>query len=858
MSDFISAGLISGGILGGFKSLGNMAQKRTAQLFDYAFNQQYAARGFSQSQGTTMGGLPTQAADPQLLTQIRAAATGKALPGQPGTGPGGTGPTGGPGTPPGRNGGGDMAQSLATPGLNTPGGPGQPETEEQKQARLAQERQAQNQQYAGWLAAARAGAQVRPDAQPVVGPAGAAGTNPAGLGFVAMPGARNAMAAGALMGVGAGMARALSDVGIGRGMTDPMTARVAQTLPMGTGAEFEAGMDDKFNHGEAQSGVFNAAERYNHANYKFVQAKIAAVDARTYNGNSIGYSDDGQNKLVGDGRGNLRHMRARKGASPEEVAHLVLAGGFTELFKDDSEAFDAARNSAINAGEDAPQGMFERMGAGFMAYSGSTFKQTGRAKERFGKSLFKHAALGSEAYVSGRPGNDYTQYLRTRFGDWSAKDDTWGVHIMTDGDSPESPWNPRYSPATDTVVQAGLPINNPNRAAAANSFVQRLPAWQRRQGIVAVSAYMKQIADNQYSGADEAVRDAAIGRISTQLSNSEVEAAVAIQVESNGADISGPMGVPIVQTVAQISEDPRVKDASTAYLSLRSAMMAQSGGGARRRGNVTIHALLNERGGGGSAPSVMPSVTRPPGNISSPPSSVEYDVDYVVMPGGGGDGGGNLPPQHSSIDVTGPSGDPVVRTDTRVVDGGGRSGGNTANQDVEIEVRGAGSGSAPMMPNYSQGDIGSAVNSAAVNSRPLYIAAQMVIDMYNAGFSDTQIQDQKIAGIANHYYSHGQPHMLNTVSVAARVLGNNDVSVGTVQTIQTMIDAGHNPNQIQRPDVWTAEACMAENLYPTPAQVRRWRLDERYNPYKGSRLPPNYGGGNSNPPPGGRPPRGRN
>src|SRR5262249_34829177 len=121
MSDFISAGLVSGTIMNGIKALGMSAGKRPRQLFDYMFNQQYAARGMSQSQETNLNGLPTQAADPQLLTQIRQAATGKPLAGQPNSGP----PAPKDGT----------AQSLATPGLSVPGGqPQQQETEEQKQA----------------------------------------------------------------------------------------------------------------------------------------------------------------------------------------------------------------------------------------------------------------------------------------------------------------------------------------------------------------------------------------------------------------------------------------------------------------------------------------------------------------------------------------------------------------------------------------------------------------------------------------------------------------------------------------------------------------------------------------------------
>ncbi len=847
MSDFISAGMLTGGFLSGAKALGAMAQKRTGQLFDYMFNQQYAARGLRQSLDTNLDTLPTHAADPQLLTQIRSAATGKNLPGQPGTGPG---------TPP-RN--GENAQDLASPGLNVPGA--RPETPEERQQREALERQQRAAQYAAGLAAAGRTGATPPGGAPLDSSQPTANPN-----LNATPGVRNALAAGALVGTSFGVARALSDAGLARGITDPTTAGVPRAVQAdpSLGQHLQDDIDKKFEHGEAKSGVINPASTYNHAGYKFVQAKIAAVDARTYNGNSIGYSDDGKNKLVGDGKGNLRHMRARKGASPEEVAHLVLAGGFTELFKDDAEAFDAARQSAIDAGEDAPKSAFERMGAGFLAYSGGTFKQTARAKERFGKSLFKHAALGSEAYVSGRPGNSYTQYLRTRFGDWSAKDDTWGVHIMTDAESPESPWNPKYAPATDSLFAVGLPISNENRAAATVSGVTKLPTWQRRQAIPAVATYMKEIASRQYPGADPIVRDAAIGRIASQMTNSEVEAAYAIQVESSGAEFAPDAAgrndtiVPLVQTVAHLAEDPRCGSAGDAYNNLRTLVAQSTGVSGRRRGSsITVQAMLTQSAG--PQPPIDPGRLGL-GNLAGAAGQapvVDRDVDVHIRSNADApDNGG--PVQHLVTNIPGGSAPPPqVYSDVRVRGDNGPRNSNPTQQRAEVEIHQdpPSGGGAP--PHATAADIQHEVARHARTTGPIYQAAQLMIDMYNAGFNDTQIQNPHVAQMAHQYYvQEGQRHMLSTLSVAARILAPEDISAdryaggqiveyGTVETIQQMIDSGHNPNQIQRPDVWTAMSCRRANMTNlTPQVIRRWRLDERYVPAKGNPLPEQLPGEN--------------
>lgn len=179
----------------------------------------------------------------------------------------------------------------------------------------------------------------------------------------------------------------------------------------------------------SEADAFNAAQYYNQTAYKFVPAKLAAIDARVYNGKSIGFSCDGETRLLADNQGNLRHMQARKGATAEEVAQLVLAGGYTDLIGMDALAHDAARQAAIDA------------------------RTWPTAQARF-----QQAATGVREYLSGvgHTGNAYTDYLRERFGDWTARDAAWSKHILTDKSSPASPWNPVYSAATESLFATGV------------------------------------------------------------------------------------------------------------------------------------------------------------------------------------------------------------------------------------------------------------------------------------------------------------------------------------------------------------------------------------------------------------------
>ncbi|MBI4533775.1 MAG: hypothetical protein HY711_07485, partial [Candidatus Melainabacteria bacterium] len=370
MSDFISAGLITGFALKGAMMLGGQLGRATNRVMDHFAGRFEYALGAPQSKATDIHGLPDQAANPTMLNDSRAAATGKPLLGRP--------DTGAPEPPLKRA---MQGANAASPGLNVPGQAVQLSPEEQARQREAQE-QAEAAKRAGQQAQANLGGTGAPAGTV---PPGAQQPATAGLTTAGTPGAMNNPPGTPHVGTLGALGRTLSPAGIGRGAVDATTTRVPAGMQrLGLLATMKGFTDDPtiadnpaaLDAETPPSGVIDPARRYNQALYKFVQMKTAAVDARTYNGNSIGYSNDGQNKLVGDAKGNLRHMRVRKGANPEEIAHLVAAGGFTELFKEDAEAFDAARESAMAAGEAEPKTLGERMAAGWLGYNGGSFRET--------------------------------------------------------------------------------------------------------------------------------------------------------------------------------------------------------------------------------------------------------------------------------------------------------------------------------------------------------------------------------------------------------------------------------------------------------------------------------------------------
>ena len=292
-------------------------------------------------------------------------------------------------------------------------------------------------------------------------------------------------------------------------------------------------------------------------------------------------SKGGTSVLIGGQKGS-QHLRTAAGVSDEQAAMMVMAGGYANLFASDPAMFDAARASAVAAGEDQPHGMVERMAAGVMAFEGKSFKQTARAKERFTNALYKHAALGSEAYVSRQPGNAYTAGLEERYGKMSEETQAWGVHIFTDPSSPESGWSPRVVPATETLFGGGLPVNASYRAAASNPHVSKSAAWARPMAVRGVAAYGKALSKQMDPTETNSYKlDARAGYINSTMPGPDVAAVTAIVQESPRADLGEQLiesNPGIVNAVKAVYATGKFKDYNAAYRATRQHVSGQQHG----------------------------------------------------------------------------------------------------------------------------------------------------------------------------------------------------------------------------------------------------------------------------------------
>lgn len=603
-------------------------------------------------------------------------------------------------------------------------------------------------------------------------------------------------------------------------------------------------------------------DNFQQAYYRWVPGRGLTIDIRTAQGATQGPSPDGSATVVGDGKGHVNHVRYGQGGTDEQKSLHMISAGYAQNINSDNEAFDAARQSAIDAGEDQPKGAAQRIAAGILAYNGSNWNQTAAAKQNFQRSMFKHAVLGSEAYVNGQPGNAYTEYLTNRYGPMTDDQQAWGIHIMSDGTSPESGWNPAVVPATETLLNNSIPITAANRAMAANYNVLKSPAWQRGSAIRGGVKYMQAIAKQALpADAHPMEVDAFMGGAAPRMGPDLVNACAAITM-AYGEDYCSD--VDLVNNVAVAAQGGQPKDYQNAFAGIQRIMTVSKnisstgggGGGRTVQTSQTVPVGGGSGSGGGATTSVSSTILSGGGNAPPPvngrPNTQEVDVIFT-------DDGGNGAPDHiqmPAIQATsnpnqGGGGAPDIRT--RVIDarqGGGGGGSTPLHASVEVNHSSGGRGG-----DYSNEVMGAAQQVASSMKMDVSRARQIYMDMRAVGFSDDQIGNNKILSTALQV-SEKDSSMMHTAAIAANVVPPKDYSMETVETVQTMLDCDSrwNGGNIDRPSIFTAQqiiqahvpmarqelgggasdaevrqrACMM--AYPTKDYVDQVRMDPRFYP----------------------------
>ena len=556
---------------------------------------------------------------------------------------------------------------------------------------------------------------------------------------------------------------ALNTAAVAQGMNpDPLTGR-SQAAPFSVPPELSL---SPANAGDAPmpppEPPINPRVSFDQAGYRWVPPRGFAIDVRTAAGPTMGKLAKGNTSVLIGGQKGTQHLRTAAGVNDDQAAMMVMAAGYSNLFASDPAMYDAARQSAIAAGEDEPHGMVERMAAGVMAFEGKSFKQTARAKERFTNALYKHAALGSEAYVGRQPGNAYTEGLEARYGKMSPETQAWGVHIFTDPSSPESGWSPRVVPATETLFGGGLPVNASYRAAAANPHVMKGAAWTRPMAVRGVAAYCKAQADMMAPGETNSYKlDALAGHLGPTLPGPDVAACTAIVQESPRADLGEQLirtNPGIVNAVKAVYATGKFRDYNAAYRAYRgsttvasSAMGSGGGSGLGGSGEQFIQQDGGNYQGGGGAQNFV---------TNSGGAAPEFIQQTLV---------GNMGPgrqqivQQNVVGNLGPGRQQIIQRNI----GGAQAG---MQQSIQQDVNG-GSAASGGPVSYS-GDVNAQMQGGV---------DQVQVNLRDVGGGPANFNPANLAGLAS-------PKVQRNVNIRFNALNGNTNT--THQTVETSV-TGH-------------------------------------------------------------------
>jgi hypothetical protein len=240
---------------------------------------------------------------------------------------------------------------------------------------------------------------------------------------------------------------------------------------------------------------------------------------------------------LGSTAGGVQRINIGAGASDTEMTHAIYAAAFANNVATDDPAKDAARAAAMKSSERGPHGFLENVCANWLSNTGSSWSKTSLAKQRFQQTMFEEAVRGSQAFVSRQQGNAYTEYLRGLYGEWGDVQDAEAVHLISNPDSSESPWNRNIGPATDALVASGIPIDKDTRAAMQNLSIQSMHPARRKQAVFAALSYTYREAKLLHGHHDMPVFKLAHGEMARALSADEVNNALAIFQLSGQEDL---------------------------------------------------------------------------------------------------------------------------------------------------------------------------------------------------------------------------------------------------------------------------------------------------------------------------------
>ncbi|MBZ0188911.1 MAG: hypothetical protein K8F91_21890, partial [Candidatus Obscuribacterales bacterium] len=429
----------------------------------------------------------------------------------------------------------------------------------------------------------------------------------------------------------------------------------------------------------------------------------------------------------------------------------------------------------------------------------------------------------------------YTQYLNDRFGPMDEEQQAMGAFVMTNAGSPESAWNWKHIPATESLVQNAVPISGMSRAVAAHMNIMRAQPWAKGHRIRGGVAYMNARMAEELPGVSPMSGVATVwaGR-EAQIMPNEIVDTVGALAHEFGESACQNVGV-VNRIASEVGAGKDPEEYTNAYKAISN--MSNAGAAAVRRVQQVVSGQVMGGGGFSSSSQVTGS------SISGPTVMNEQAVEVELTGSGGGvapevpinlsqiAGGANISggAQHvrANVHVTGSgtsnnSNPPTrkIRLSTALNDrtpqmeatlgsyNAPSSSGQTVETHVEGELIHSGRSS-----DYGTLDENELNRDAAAFVGQFQDTAQMayrvVHDLHSAGFSYEQLADPQVSQTALQVYAQ-DPSMAPAAAIALNKVGSDNFTAERVHVVQTMMDTDPEWGQhnIDSKSVYTAEAIM--------------------------------------------------
>jgi hypothetical protein len=471
MSDFLSAGMITGGLVKGAAALGNTANTFAGYWADHR-NKSHTVGGAQGGQKSVQANLAPQTQNnlnPNLNSKLNTALNAN---------PAGTTPPGG--TPATGANAADAQGSLdlqggkmntPPPNKNNPTGPGGPK---------------------GPTPPTTPTAPTPPPTTPPTGGAGGGAANAQGNLF-------DLEAADKAHGVNAETAQAVpgATTGAGAGANTGAAATAAKTG--GSWSNIKEAMKAPFKPGALQN--HSTLAQY----LGGMWARAAANSARDLSSPIIGSNEssslvgstgggvgltkvqrepmmdektglqmtepvlDKEGNQMKDANGNLMTKPMFKPIDDVRGAQMLAASGIVAQGAKNEIFSDKMRQAAKDAGYDKPQGMGDRMASGIMmGLSGKHWGNTAAAKQNFQHGMFKEGAKGAMAWVQGTKGNAVTDHLNSTLGYCGEDEQVDLLAGIMDPENINSGFKPEAVQARMRIAQMGMSWDTWNNAAASS------------------------------------------------------------------------------------------------------------------------------------------------------------------------------------------------------------------------------------------------------------------------------------------------------------------------------------------------------------------------------------------------------